>query len=1145
MANEDRSEPSTSGQRLHLILEFILRPDGIYPALSSPTDDLQLEASRRPMSLDAGERIGSFRVDELVQHFRSNVPAGPSMARDLGVWTFQTLIERPGLLQTWRRLRSLQGPRSLLIELRLPRADGQMQVTEQVAEQLANLPIELLVDVDDPARPFVLRPYGCQMVRYFARMPGAEGAPLASGDRALLLMANPGHTLPDQPFAAFRSAVEQAITPTLELEEIHEATRAAVADLDGRYRLLIWLGHGSKAMPGLVLEAPDGSKKGAAWSREDVAAFCKRLGVSTVLLWSCHGAGRPWSSLARALLDPKGGNAGTVLAAQGLLAVDTVERLAGELLRQLVGPSRGSLDLALTEARRALEEHEWQWAMPVLYRRPRLNDQPVQDLELAAPRIEQSRRGGFSVNRLPDRPRAFVERPEELARIRDRVETSSLVLITGQPGVGKTELALELLREQRERETWDAVDIINLDGNSVPQLLEKLGLLAGLPTEAERTPTRLCHAIGDASVLICLDNAEGLLGGDEAGDLARLLEALLAHCTGLHLLLTSVVEWPSSSRLTIEPYLLTPLDPDQTIRLLDQRGNTIDRLSHQAREKLLETLAGNIRALQLMADLLERAAEPDAIASRVLEHPASLRVGPGANRDRNRALSVTIDLTVDLACREVSETRELLGLLALLPAGLPRTLLEQALPDLANAIQSLLYFHLHDPRRPRRVVLPAAIRDHLIDHRKLQPETPTLTPVAMAYSAHIDQLHVLRSKDAARWANAALLEEEPNLEPLIDQLRELEAHEPLTRLATSWGRALRFSHRLDEAERLLVTLPSTFALEGVGSRAQAQLLAARGDLFRRTDRLQQAESAYGDALTIFRQIDERIGEANTLKALGDLFMRTARLQQAESAYGDALPIFRQIEERIGEANTLLALGDLFMRTARLQQAESAYGDALTIFRQIEEQIGEADTIRAIAILESIQGAQDAGILRKLLASMSVSLMIEEMLGVGAALCELARHFGRTDRSTEVLVTSEASARALLSASDSWGFTLNIGSQLAPLSKHDPALLAVAARVAHVVGAETGAPEAQVWPRLKDQLPDDAVDSIEALGVDEFLAVRRSEMNEICKPWLESWGGSVEALDDPRAMLEILERFVQALEKDEAEGPEHAPGGNGG
>jgi len=99
--------------------------------------------------------------------------------------------------------------------------------------------------------------------------------------------------------------------------------------------------------------------------------------------------------------------------------------------------------------------------------------------------------------------------------------------------------------------------------------------------------------------------------------------------------------------------------------------------------------------------------------------------------------------------------------------------------------------------------------------------------------------------------------------------------------------------------------------------------------------------------------------------------------------------------------------------------------------------------------------------------MSVFLMIEEMLGVGATLGELARHFGRTDRSNEVLVTSEASARALLSASDSWGFTLNIESQLAPLSKHDPALLAVAARVAHVVGAETGAPAAQVWPQLKD------------------------------------------------------------------------------
>jgi tetratricopeptide (TPR) repeat protein len=125
---------------------------------------------------------------------------------------------------------------------------------------------------------------------------------------------------------------------------------------------------------------------------------------------------------------------------------------------------------------------------------------------------------------------------------------------------------------------------------------------------------------------------------------------------------------------------------------------------------------------------------------------------------------------------------------------------------------------------------------------------------------------------------------------------------------------------------------------------------ALGDLYLRTARLTEAEVAYAAALTAYRAIDDRLGEANTRQALGDLYVRTARLTEAEAAYEAALTAYRAIEYRLGEANTRKALGDLYVRTARLTEAEAAYEAALTAYRAIDARLGEANTRRALGDL---------------------------------------------------------------------------------------------------------------------------------------------------------------------------------------------------
>ncbi len=190
----------------------------------------------------------------------------------------------------------------------------------------------------------------------------------------------------------------------------------------------------------------------------------------------------------------------------------------------------------------------------------------------------------------------------------------------------------------------------------------------------------------------------------------------------------------------------------------------------------------------------------------------------------------------------------------------------------------------------------------------------------------------------------------------IDTTRWLLAHaqeegEPEERLA--WlndrlGNLFRATNRLQEAEECYRE-----ALEIRSRLAKANLGAYKGDLIfghflLPLNRLQEAEARYREALEIHR----RQAEANpgayegdlamSCNNLGDLLYDTNRLQEAEARYWEALVIY----SRLAEANPAayepdLAtscnnLGVLLRATNRLPEAEARYREALAIYRRLAE-----------------------------------------------------------------------------------------------------------------------------------------------------------------------------------------------------------------
>ena len=161
----------------------------------------------------------------------------------------------------------------------------------------------------------------------------------------------------------------------------------------------------------------------------------------------------------------------------------------------------------------------------------------------------------------------------------------------------------------------------------------------------------------------------------------------------------------------------------------------------------------------------------------------------------------------------------------------------------------------------------------------------------------------------------------------------------------------------------------------------AMTLSNLAILYSRTQRIQKAEEAYGEALAAYRKLAEANPDANlpyvaaTLNNLAILYSGTQRIQKAEGAYEEALAAYRKLAEANPDAYLpdfamiLNNLANLYYDTQRIQKAEEAYGEALAIKRKLAEANPDAYlpdvamTLNNLAILYSatqrIQKAEGA------------------------------------------------------------------------------------------------------------------------------------------------------------------------------------------
>ena len=191
-------------------------------------------------------------------------------------------------------------------------------------------------------------------------------------------------------------------------------------------------------------------------------------------------------------------------------------------------------------------------------------------------------------------------------------------------------------------------------------------------------------------------------------------------------------------------------------------------------------------------------------------------------------------------------------------------------------------------------------------------------------------------------------EREMLLRELLEELDET-GDDPAARvrLLTALGDAAGMQDRYTEAQQRYQQALPTY--REIGDRlGEANTLLSLGDTARMQNRYAEAEQLYQQALPTYREIGSRVGEANTLRSLADTALAQDRYAEAEQLNQQALPTYREIGDRLGEANTLLSLGDTARMQNRYAEAEQRYQHALSTYREIGDRLGEANTLKSLA-----------------------------------------------------------------------------------------------------------------------------------------------------------------------------------------------------
>jgi len=596
-------------------------------------------------------------------------------------------------------------------------------------------------------------------------------------------------------------------------------------------------------------------------------------------------------------------------------------------------------------------------------------------------------------------PASFLGRMEELELIRRLLVdgTARLLTLTGPAGVGKTRLALEVVRRFGSDFPNGArfVDLTALrDPAEVPSALAKsLGLPDTAPALALE---RLSACLQERETLLILDNFEQVLPA------ASLLDTLLQSAPGLRFLVTSreLLHLRVEQTLPVPPLALPdpahlpPLESlaeVQSVALFLQRAQKINpgfRLTDEnarAVAELCVRLDGLPLAIELAA-ARTRLLSPQMLLERLEQRLSLLRWEAQDLPVRQHTLRSAIAWSYDLLAEDEQVLFRRLGIFV---GGFTLEAAEAIVVDapsqaidvvecLASLVDKNLVLSEEDGEGRHRFRLLESVRDFALEQVTGREEGDSVGRAHARYFLELGERAAPELVGPSQRAWFLRLEwEHGNLRTALQWLWSHGENDLALRLTAALGYFWEVRGYLREGQQALED-----ALDRVPDadrRLRARLLNRLGSLLIWQREAERAEVVIDEALTLGRELQDSDITARSLSQLG---RRAAIFEFADDRRDDAVQLLeealalrQQMGDRRGTANVQAQLAWIALSRRAYKRAEQLADEALAAYREVGDDAGatvplillglaageQGDTAGAAALMR--QGLETSGRLR--------------------------------------------------------------------------------------------------------------------------------------------------------------------------------------